>query len=61
MRDNPSNSPNTGDVIVRGDAAGYAQEIAVGAHRLVADEPLAVGGPTLAQHAMIRVLPTHPA
>ena len=32
------------DVIVRGDAAGFAQEIVVGPHRLTADEPIEVGG-----------------
>jgi len=32
------------DVIVRGDASGFAQEIVVGSHRLTADEPLNVGG-----------------
>jgi putative redox protein len=32
------------DVIVRGDAAGFAQEIVAGRHRLTADEPIAVGG-----------------
>ena len=31
-------------VIVSGSAAGFAQEITVGAHRLSADEPTAVGG-----------------
>jgi uncharacterized OsmC-like protein len=29
---------------VRGDAAGFAQEIVVGPHRLTADEPIDVGG-----------------
>ena len=32
------------DVIVRGDASGFAQEITVGPHRLTADEPIEVGG-----------------
>ena len=32
------------DVIVRGDAAGFAQEIVAGPHRLTADEPIEVGG-----------------
>jgi uncharacterized OsmC-like protein len=32
------------EVVVRGDAGGFAQEIAVGAHRLAADEPTAAGG-----------------
>lgn len=33
-----------GQVIVTGGAAGYAQEILAGGHRLRADEPLEVGG-----------------
>jgi len=32
------------DVIVRGDATAFAQEIVVGPHRLTADEPIEVGG-----------------
>ena len=32
------------DVIIRGDAAGFAQEIVAGSHRLTADEPISVGG-----------------
>jgi uncharacterized OsmC-like protein len=32
------------DVIVRGDAAGFAQDIRIGPHRLAADEPIAAGG-----------------
>jgi putative redox protein len=32
------------DVVVRGDAAGFTQEIAVGQHRLTADEPIGFGG-----------------
>ncbi len=32
------------DVIVRGSARGFAQEIIAGTHRLVADEPLKAGG-----------------
>ena len=32
------------DVIVRGDAANFAQEIVAGPHRLTADEPIEVGG-----------------
>lgn len=32
------------EVIVRGGAGGFAQEIVVGPHRLVADEPPSVGG-----------------
>jgi putative redox protein len=34
----------TGTVTVHGCAAGYAQEIAVGRHRLMGDEPLSAGG-----------------
>jgi uncharacterized OsmC-like protein len=33
-----------GLVLVRGSAAGFAQEIRAGRHRLLADEPLADGG-----------------
>lgn len=33
-----------GTVNVRGGAAGFAQEIVVGRHRLTADEPVAAGG-----------------
>jgi putative redox protein len=32
------------EVIVRGDAVGFAQEIVIGPHRLVADEPTDAGG-----------------
>jgi putative redox protein len=32
------------DVTVRGSAKGFAQEVTVGPHRVVVDEPLAVGG-----------------
>ena len=32
------------EVVVRGKSSGFAQEITVGPHRLVADEPVAVGG-----------------
>jgi putative redox protein len=31
-------------VVVRGSAAGFAQEIFAGPHRLTADEPVAAGG-----------------
>ncbi len=37
------NTPS-GDVIVTGDAAGFAQEIRAGSHLLHSDEPLAAGG-----------------
>jgi uncharacterized OsmC-like protein len=33
-----------GEVLVRGSAAGFAQEIIVGSHRLTADEPVEAGG-----------------
>ena len=36
--------PEEGDVIVRGAASGFAQEIHVGRHRLVSDEPASAGG-----------------
>jgi putative redox protein len=32
------------DVVVRGSAAGFAQEVVAGRHRLAGDEPAAVGG-----------------
>jgi putative redox protein len=32
------------EVVVEGSAKGFAQNIALGDHRLVADEPIAVGG-----------------
>jgi len=35
---------DVGVVLVRGAAAGFAQEIAVGRHHLLADEPVADGG-----------------
>src|SRR5207249_5157535 len=34
----------TPDVVVRGDARSFEQKIAVGKHRLVADEPVSAGG-----------------
>lgn len=34
----------TGVVVVRGSAAGFAQEIRAGRHRFKADEPIAGGG-----------------
>jgi putative redox protein len=42
MATETSNSPPR--VIVRGDAAGFAQQIEIGAHRLKGDEPVAAGG-----------------
>lgn len=38
---NESHEP---DVIVTGDATGFAQEIHVGKHHIVADEPISFGG-----------------
>ena len=38
----PDDGPR--DVIVRGDAAGFTQEISIGPHRLSADEPIGSGG-----------------
>ena len=35
---------NTPDIVVRGDARSFTQEIAAGRHRLVADEPVSAGG-----------------
>jgi putative redox protein len=35
---------NEGDVVVRGRAGSLAQDISIGPHRLLADEPLEVGG-----------------
>ena len=37
-------SAEQGVVIVRGSAAGFVQEITVGGHHLIADEPIADGG-----------------
>ncbi len=45
--DNSSNSPNAAEmreVVVRGAATGFAQEILAGSHRLAADEPVSAGG-----------------
>jgi len=36
-----------GVVVVRGGAAGFAQEITAGRHRLIADEPVSAGGTDL--------------
>jgi uncharacterized OsmC-like protein len=37
-------SSGEGDVIVRGSASGFAQEVIASGHRLAADEPIEVGG-----------------
>jgi hypothetical protein len=42
MAADTSNGPS--QVIVRGGAAGFAQEIEIGLHHLTADEPVAFGG-----------------
>jgi len=39
-----SNSSSPPNVIVRGGAAGFAQQIEIGPHRLKGDEPAAFGG-----------------
>lgn len=39
-----SEGTRPGEVVVRGNAAGFAQEIFAGSHRLTADEPVAAGG-----------------
>ena len=40
---------DTNEVVVRGSAAGFAQEILAGLHPLTADEPVAGGGADTAQ------------
>jgi putative redox protein len=37
-------TPEVRDVVVRGSATAFAQEIRIGPHRLTADEPTARGG-----------------
>src|SRR5262245_42329117 len=39
-----SDATESGTVSVHGSAAGFAQEIVVGQHRLTADEPTSLGG-----------------
>src|SRR5260221_1456844 len=41
---NESRGAGSSDVVVQGSTKGFAQEIAVGNHRLVADEPASAGG-----------------
>jgi putative redox protein len=36
--------PDINEVVVRGSAAGFSQEILAGRHPLTADEPVAAGG-----------------
>ena len=40
------------DVVVRGNASGFLQEIVSGAHQLRADEPVCVGGGDAAPRAV---------
>jgi putative redox protein len=42
--DNRMEGPGPREVVVRGGAGGFAQEIVVGPHRLAADEPASAGG-----------------
>jgi putative redox protein len=39
-----SSPPHETEVVVRGSASGFAQEISARSHRLVADEPVSQGG-----------------
>lgn len=39
-----SSGPQAREVVVRGNASGFAQTITVANHRLTADEPVGVGG-----------------
>ena len=39
-----TNNNNTPDIVVRGGADSFKQEIIAGKHRLVADEPVSAGG-----------------
>ena len=45
--EDPTHHDGARDVIVRGTAAGFTQEISIGPHRLAADEPIAAGGADL--------------
>ena len=38
------NNDNTADVVVRGDARSFKQEVNVGKHHVIADEPVTAGG-----------------
>lgn len=44
MTAKPANAAEPQEVVVHGNAKGFAQEITAGNHRLVADEPIALGG-----------------
>jgi len=41
---NALQNDKTADVVVRGDAGSFKQEIVIGKHRLIADEPVSAGG-----------------
>ena len=41
---NTQTGNRTADIVVRGDARSFKQEIVAGKHRLVADEPVSAGG-----------------
>ena len=43
LRSTPRKS-GVGDVVVRGSAAGFVQEIIAGPHRMIGDEPASAGG-----------------
>jgi len=43
-RDSTATKHDVGGVVVRGSAAGFAQEILAGPHRMAADEPRSAGG-----------------
>ena len=43
LRSTPRKS-GVGDVVVRGSAAGFVQEIIAGRHRMIGDEPASAGG-----------------
>jgi putative redox protein len=40
----PNGVPHETEVVVRGSALGFVQEISARSHRLTADEPIANGG-----------------
>jgi uncharacterized OsmC-like protein len=43
-RDSTARKSDVGGVVVRGSAAGFAQKILAGPHRMTADEPTSAGG-----------------
>jgi putative redox protein len=44
MKPSESGGPEPGEAVVHGGASGLAQEITVGRHQFLADEPVALGG-----------------